>query len=289
MTGALLVALSALGYSTNPILGKFAYQAGANALTLLSIRYLMAATGLWLIVASQRSTPRLPVAKRLQLLAMGAFGMGMVSLLYFTALEHIGASLATGLFYMHPALVAVVGAFRGEGIGKAGVAGLLLTAAGTWLLLGTDLGGFTWQGALLILAAACLYSGYMVVSDPWTRGVPPFAVSAHVTTGAAVVLLLMAVVTGQSVPGAGAFLAGGGLALLATIVAMSAFFAGLPKVGPTRAAIISTLEPVFTALLAVMLLGEHLSGLQLAGVGLVVAGAVAAQQRDRTGDLAKEA
>jgi drug/metabolite transporter (DMT)-like permease len=51
-------------------------------------------------------------------------------------------------------------------------------------------------------------------------------------------------------------------------------------VGPTRASIISTLEPVFTAVLAVVALGEHLTLLQTAGVLTVVAGAIAAQQRE---------
>ncbi|HWI53507.1 MAG TPA: DMT family transporter [Symbiobacteriaceae bacterium] len=280
--GAALVALSALGYSTNPIFGKFAYQAGANAVSLLAIRYTMAAAGLWLLMALRGEKRAMSTTQRLQLLALGGLGMGIVSLMYFIALEHIGASLATGLFYTYPALVALVGLARGEGMSRMGLAGLLFTGAGTWLLLGNHLGGFTWEGALLILSAAGLYMVYIVVSSNWTRHVPPFVATTYVTTGAAVTYLIIATVTRPALPGAGAYLAGAGLALFSTILAMSAFFAGLPGVGPTRASIISTLEPVFTALLALLFLHEHLTVLQTVGILLVVAGAVAAQQREKT-------
>jgi drug/metabolite transporter (DMT)-like permease len=289
-TGTLLVALSALGYAANPILGKLAYQAGANAITLGCIRFSFAAAGLWLMLAARGELRGVPLRRRLQLLALGVFGFAVVSLLYFTAIQgRIGASLATGLFYTYPAFVAIAGVVRGEGLSRAGLGGLLLTAAGTWLLLGTDLGAFSWGGALLILAASGVYTAYILVGERLSRGVSPTAVSAHLTTGAALLYLTLGLVTGQTLPRAGAFAAGAGLALFCTILALVTFFAGLPKVGPTRASIISTLEPVFTALLAVMLLGEHLRGLQLLGIGLVVLGAVAAQLKERAPSVAKEA
>ncbi|MDF2627007.1 MAG: multidrug transporter permease [Symbiobacteriaceae bacterium] len=284
--GAALVALSALGYSTNPIFGKMAYSAGANAVSLLAIRFTMAAIGMWVLLAARGEAGALDKQKRWQLLALGALGQATVSLLYFVALEHIGASLATGIFYTYPAFVAVAGLFRGEGLSRLGAAGLLLTVAGTWLLLSNDLGGFTWGGAALILCASLLYTLYILVSNAWTRGTPPTVSATYVTTGAALVYLLIAAVTQPPLPGAGAYLAGAGLALCSTILAMITFFAGLPRVGSTRAAIISTLEPVFTALLAVVALHEHLGVLQTLGTALVVAGAVAAQQKEPAAETA---
>lgn len=278
--GAALTALSALGYSTNPIFGKFAYQAGANAISLGAIRFTLAALALWSFVGLSGKARGLTLAKRGQLLALGGLGVGMVALLYFTALEHIGASLATALFYTYPIMVALVGAARGEALGRMGYAGLFLAAAGTWLMLGTGVGGFTWQGALLILSAAALYSAYTFVGDRWARGVAPTVVSAHVTAGASVVYLSMALATGQAVPQTQAFVAGAGLALCSTILALITFFAGLPLVGATRSAVISTLEPAFTALLAVLFLGEKVGALQSVGIGLVVVGAIAVQLRN---------
>jgi drug/metabolite transporter (DMT)-like permease len=52
------------------------------------------------------------------------------------------------------------------------------------------------------------------------------------------------------------------------------FLAGLARVGATRAAIISTLEPATTVVLATLLLGEDLGPLRLVGGAMILAGAV---------------
>lgn len=285
--GAALVALSALGFSTNPILGKLSYQAGATPITVGAIRFVLATSALWLYLLWRRQAGGVNLAKRAQLVALGAMGMAMVSLLYFTAMRHIDASLATGIFYLHPAMIALVGLFRGERLGGLGLAGLLLTGAGTWMLLGAGSAGFSWQGLLMIVGAAALYAAYIIVAERWSQGVPAVATSAHVTLGAAVLYLAIAVLTGEQLPPALAIACGAGLALLSTILALIALFAGLPTVGPTRAAVISTLEPVFTTILAVILLGERLTPVQMIGILAVAGGAVAVQLRDRPAAVAQ--
>ena len=69
-----------------------------------------------------------------------------------------------------------------------------------------------------------------------------------------------------------------GLALVATVVAIGTFFAGLRRIGPGDAATLSSLEPVVTVLLAVALLGERLAPGQLAGGVLVLAAVVVCLQ-----------
>ena len=50
------------------------------------------------------------------------------------------------------------------------------------------------------------------------------------------------------------------IALVSTVAAVSLFFAGLRRVGPTTASIVSTAEPVTTVVLAFLVFGESLSG-----------------------------
>jgi len=52
---------------------------------------------------------------------------------------------------------------------------------------------------------------------------------------------------------------------------VSLFFAGLKRVGPTTASILSTVEPVVTVVLAFAVFGELLGTLQLLGGALVLA------------------
>jgi drug/metabolite transporter (DMT)-like permease len=64
------------------------------------------------------------------------------------------------------------------------------------------------------------------------------------------------------------------------------FLAGLARVGATRAAIISTLEPATTVILAALLLGEDLGPVRLVGGGLILVAAVVVA-RNVPADLAE--
>ena len=76
-----------------------------------------------------------------------------------------------------------------------------------------------------------------------------------------------------------AWAAAGALAIVSTVLPIAAFLAGMRRVGPSTAAILSTVELLVTIGLAVALLGERLAPAQLAGAGLVLAGVVLLQWR----------
>ena len=109
--------------------------------------------------------------------------------------------------------------------------------------------------------------------------VDPFALALLVLTGATATFAVAGVVTGSldfALP-AEAWLWLVLLALVSTVVAVSAFFAGLRRVGPSEAAILSTFEPVVTVVLAFFVLGERLTPPQLAGGALVLAAVILLQ------------
>src|SRR5439155_1356799 len=62
--------------------------------------------------------------------------------------------------------------------------------------------------------------------------------------------------------------------LLSVLAAFSFYFAGLQHLEPTRAVVVSCLEPVFSIVLAAILLGEVLRPLQAVGIMLVLAAIV---------------
>ena len=136
-------------------------------------------------------------------------------------------------------------------------------------------------GALLALGASLTYTTYILVSDAdRSATVDPFALALLVLTGA------IGQLRGRrpARPGrstsrcpAEAWLWLVLIALVSTVVAVSAFFAGLRRVGPSEAAILSTFEPVVTVVLAFLVLGERLTPAQLAGGVLVLAAVVLLQ------------
>jgi DME family drug/metabolite transporter len=65
--------------------------------------------------------------------------------------------------------------------------------------------------------------------------------------------------------------------MISVLCAFSLYFQGLQHLEPTRAIIVSCLEPVFSILLAAVLLGEGLRPIQTVGIVLVLAAIVLVQ------------
>ena len=64
-----------------------------------------------------------------------------------------------------------------------------------------------------------------------------------------------------------------GVATIAGIVPIGAFYAGAQRLGAARAALVSTVEPIFTIVAAGLVFGERLTPVQLLG-GAAILGAV---------------
>jgi len=279
-TGALYCLASAAGFGAMGVFGKLAYDEGVTVGTLLSTRFVLAAVVFWVILVCARGGIReLRSLTRRDLLiaiALGAVGYGAQAGAYFAALDRLDASLLALLVYTYPVLVAVAAIAIGrEPARRTTAVSLALASTGLVLVLaGAAAGALDALGTALGLTAATVYTGYILISDGVTARVGPLALSTLVCTGAGVSLTLAGLAGGDLDPGAVtaegyAWLTA--LALVSTVGAVALFFAGLRRVGPTAASILSTVEPVVTVALAFAVFGESLSPTQLTGGALVLA------------------
>jgi drug/metabolite transporter (DMT)-like permease len=69
--------------------------------------------------------------------------------------------------------------------------------------------------------------------------------------------------------------------LVSVLAPFSCYFAGLQHLEPTRAIVASCLEPVFSILIAALVLGELLRPMQTVGIVLVLVAIVLIQLRER--------
>ena len=74
-----------------------------------------------------------------------------------------------------------------------------------------------------------------------------------------------------------------GIGVISTAIAIQTFYAGTRRVGAAQAALISTVEPIYTITLAVLLFGETLTTVQLLGGALVIIGVIVAQTAPPSG------
>jgi drug/metabolite transporter (DMT)-like permease len=211
-------------------------------------------------------------------LALGAVAYSAQAGAYFAALRRLDASLLSLLLYTFPAMATVAAIALGrERASRRTAAALVLASAGLFLVLaGAGAGALDPLGTLLGLSAAVIYTTYVLTSARVAERVAPLVLSALVCSGAAATLTVAGAAGGDlhlgrmSAAGFG-WLAG--IAVVSTVGAVSLFFAGLRRVGPSAASILSTAEPLTTVVLAFVTFGESLVTVQLAG-GALVLGAV---------------
>jgi drug/metabolite transporter (DMT)-like permease len=295
-TGILLCAASALGYGAMPIIGKAAYAAEAGELALLTVRFGIAALLLWALVAWRRSETRLEWGLMARGMALGAVAFAGEAYLYMSAVRRIDAGLAALLVYIYPSLVTAAAIALGReradarrwiALGGASI-GVVLVLAGGGLGAGVDP-----IGIAMAITTGFSYAGFVLVSAPVTRRLAPLPFAASISTGAFLSLATVAVVLGGLGPTGGAAGVGwaAALAVLCTVGPMALFFAGLSRVGPSTAAIASTIEPAVTVLLGALTLGETLGPAQAAGGALVLSAVLVLQApppqalRERVGAL----
>ncbi len=283
--GALLCLLSAACFGTLAIFGKLAFDRGVVVGDLLLIRFALAAVALATLAAAAGALRGLPRRALAGGLALGAFGYATQAGLFFLALERMDASLLSLLLYTYPALVTVAALALGrERATPRRLAALLAASAGVALVLaGAGTGSLDALGVAMGVGAALAYTVYILVGDRVLAGTPPVALATLVTIGATATFAVAAALRGgpELAYPAAAWGWMAAIALVSTVAAIVAFFAGLARVGPSTASILSTLEPVVTVGLAALAFAETLTGVQLAGAAFVLGAVVALQLRPR--------
>jgi drug/metabolite transporter (DMT)-like permease len=281
--GIAWAALSATAYSASAVLGKHLLD-DLRANELLFWRFAIAIPVCWfvLVVRARRGGPNPLGVRRRALIAVGCLFCYM-SWIGFVALDHLDASLYIVLVYVYPAFVAAAAPLFGQRIPLATWLAIGLTIIGIALTVpdvfeGTGHGDAF--GVVLTLVQAVALATYTIVSS---RVVTVHA-DGLVTMGWSLVgswlgMAVLSVAIGLQPPSDGRVVVElVGFAIVPTIVSGACFYQALRYLAPTRVATIATLEPVLTIVWAVLLLGEVLRPIQVAGGVLVLVGVIWSQR-----------
>ncbi|MDH4568086.1 EamA/RhaT family transporter [Pseudomonas sp. BN414] len=268
-----LVLLAAFCYGLQPLFAQYAYAGGADPVGLLLSRFAIA-VGVLLVFLRWRGIP-LPTGQLARQNLLLGFGYGLAALGYYSAARSASVSLAIILVYTFPAFVTVVSiTCLGERSSTLKLVSLALALGGVSMATGLNLSGAS-IGALWALFAAVCYGASVIYGTHRINHENPLASAAMLLLGCALTFAVAAVLQGASLPSTVlAWWATVGLALFATLVPVAAFLAGSPRIGPSTAATLSTLEPVVAITIAVLLMGEQVTYAMLAGGLMVLIAAV---------------
>jgi len=277
--GAGLCTLSAAGFSTLAILAKFAYTEGLSLPGILWLRFGGAALILVLFLLLRRVRFIFNFRRTVALFLLGAVGYAVQASLYVGSLQRIPASVAALLLYSYPVFVALLawGINRRRPTGGE-LSAMALALLGVVLTIspGQEIGRADALGLALVLASAVWYAGYITASDRLIARAGSLVSTAWITLGAFFTFTIAGAVTG-SLPSSlspSAIWVMAAMVVFSTVLPIGTFLAGMTRVGPTAASLLSTLEPVFTTLLAAAVLSESLTAGQMAGGASVLAAVV---------------
>ncbi|HCT58243.1 MAG TPA: EamA/RhaT family transporter [Gemmatimonas aurantiaca] len=293
LKGTLAVIVSACCFGSISPLTVIATGQGMALESVQTWRYLTTATLLVLWGLIRRDTPA-PASTDVwqsssamvpwyapRILFQAGVGQASVATLALLALRWLPAATASFLFYTYPAWVAVFAAVRGtDHLDRTRVIALVLSLLGLGAMVGAPSAeSLAPMGVMVILAAAIVYALYIPLLARLQTGRDPLDVARAIAVGGSVCFLTWSLSSGaflsmptpvglfasvtQGVISAGAFLG---------------FLLGLRLLGSVRTAITSTVEPFWTTLLGITLLGQGV-GIGTVVGGIAIMGAVLLLQR----------
>jgi drug/metabolite transporter (DMT)-like permease len=268
-----------LFWATGFLFIKFA--GALNPFTIAAMRGLLGALALILFFLAQGRSPLPRPGEWRDWLVLGAANGWGPNVLVAYALTEITTASAAIIQASSPLIVAVLahGLFPEERLSAWRLVGVLVGFAGMGVLIGPAAlpdSGVSAAGALAMVATAVSYA----VGNLYARAVrsaEPARLALGQQVGSAIpaTVLALALVGPQAfagVPEHAASLLG--LGVLATAIPVVLFMRLIRGAGPTRAAMVGYLMPVWTALLAIPFLGERVGAREILG-GLVVLAGVA--------------
>jgi drug/metabolite transporter (DMT)-like permease len=243
-----------------------------------------------LLVRRGASTLRVPGRDLVQFFLLGILGVAASNYLYYLAIQRTNVATAIILQYTAPVwvlLYTVARGVQGRRPSVRRIAAVGLAVAGCALVVGfVGSGGFRMDvvGVTAALLAAFSFAFYNVgghsvlarydrwkvllwvlvaASTFWMFVNPPWKITAAHYGWQPWVFMLV-------------------FSLLSVLGPFSCYFAGLQHLEPTRAIVASCLEPVFSIVLAALVLGELLRPMQTVGIVLVLVAIVLIQLPERT-------
>ena len=282
--GTLLVALGACGFGTISTLVTLATGAGAPLLSVVFWRYGLSVP---VLVGAAAGSGTLRFDRHaLKTMALAGLGQTLIAILTLSALRYISVATLAFLFYTFPAWVALIARVRhSEPLTPPRLIALALSLGGIAVMVGAPDTSLHPLGVSLALIGAVIYAAYIPILGELQRRSGPLATTAWMSVGTAALVAIAALWQGDLTftMHATAWKAVVALALVSTAAAFFLFMKGLEILGSVRTAIVSTVEPFFTALLGAWVLSQPLTRGTLMGGAMIAAAVVLLQWRPRNG------
>jgi len=268
-----IFAASCLGFI--PLFAKIAYANGFNPHTFSLFRSLFATIELFILLKIRKIDYTLEKEQYIALFKASLIGHSLAMLTLSTAYNYMSIGLATTIHFIYP--VAVMGGsilFFNEKIDKRKIFSLILSLSGMYFLVSFDSSeSTTIIGILLALFSGFFYAYYiLIVAHRNFKKKNSFVLIFHISLFNSFILFAISIFMGKletnfTFKGIVSTVL---VALVANLMGMVSFKAGLEAISATTAAILSTFEPITSLILGILVFKEILSWHHIAGSILII-------------------
>ncbi|MDR1509113.1 MAG: DMT family transporter [Synergistaceae bacterium] len=270
--GVVFTMISAVAYGISPVLIKMAYDGGATSASVAFLRIL--ALPALLVLMRAGNIPLFLTRRETKDVIMSCgIGFGITTLLLFGSYAYIPVGMATTLHFIYPITVSVVCVFFfREKFSMPALFALVMCTAGVFLFTG-DASGVSVKGVVMALVSGLTYAFFLVYIDKSEiRNMNHFKLSFWLSVMLAIFFGAYGAITGTLAFNltlkAWALCAAN--SILCAVVAVTSLQLGIQFSGAATASILSTMEPITSFALGVLILGEGYSTAKMIGVVCVV-------------------
>jgi drug/metabolite transporter (DMT)-like permease len=284
--GVLLALLGAICFSTKAVFVKLAYRdTEVAAISLLALRMIFSLPFFVIsavVSSSKQTNVRFTNKQWFQVAVVGCLGYYISSLLDFLGLQYVSAGIERLILFIYPTLVLLMSAiiFKVK-IKSVQWIALAITYIGLLVAFISEVGIQSVQnenfllGSFFIFVCAFTYAAYIVGSGQLIPIVGATKFNSYAMSFASIGVLLHFFSTSDvSLFGfsTSVYVYGFLMAVLSTVIPSYLVVAGIKRIGSDNAAIVGSIGPVSTILMAYFFLNESLSTLQMVGTILILVG-----------------
>ena len=276
------VMVIAAGFALSAVLARFSYDFGTNALSVNTLRMLVASTVLAVALRAQQVSLAVPFRLRLSALGLGVI-LASYSLSFYIAIGRMPIALAVIVFCTWPLMVgAGAWALGQERLTLLWPAATATALVGLGIALGVGVTDYDSTGIGFAFFGAFGWSALFLLNRVIVGARDSRPVTFWMQLSAFFVYVAICLATGLfSLPtGLVGWLAYLGSALVYSGLMVS-LFAAAQGLGPVRTALAMYFEPVASLIFGMILLGQALAWIQVAGIGLVVGALLLARGASR--------
>lgn len=275
--GKIYLFLSAFIYGVAPIFAKFAYQGGANEVTLTFLRAFLALPVLFLPLKLQKISLKLSKTELIKVTILSVFGCSLSIVLLYIAYKFIPAGLASTLHFIYPILIILASAliYRERVPSKKLLSALVVTIG---IFMFADINTAADKvGVIMAVLSGVFYSFYILYLDKsGLKNMNYLKLTFYTMLIMSTFTFIFGIFTNSidfeisALSWIFAFI----ISILVTAIAVPLLQIGIRYEGASTAGILSTIEPITTIALGAVFLGEHITLMQIIGGILILFGVV---------------